>query len=383
MACSRYFNVAFALRRSPIPTRPIATFCKTLGKSVQEGFMKKSALCMAIFLIAMMMLITPFVAAAQGPNVGFMEVQINNGTEPNLTAGIWYPTDAEPSSHSLGLFAQNVALDAPLRGRNLPLVVISHGGGGSYQGHYDTALSLAHAGFVAAAISHAGDTYDDQSKVLQLWRRPAQLRLLVSYMLRNWPQHERLDASRIGAFGFSNGGFTLLVTAGGIPDLNKIGSYCEIHPNHDLCLALTEAKIDPSHLGDHVPPEAWIADRRIKAVVIAAPAFAFTFSKNGLKGIHIPIQLWRAADDHHQPSPYYEEALRWVLPQSVEYHVVVGAGHYDFLPPCSVSLAAVTPLICADPSGFNRARFHEEFNGEIVRFFQTRLELGSEDSTRR
>jgi predicted dienelactone hydrolase len=95
------------------------------------------------------------------------------------------------------------------------LVVLSHGGGGGYASHYDTALALAQAGFVAAAVSHAGDTYDDQSQVLRLWRRPAQLRRLVSYMLDEWPQHDRLDGARVGAFGFSNGGFTVLVAAGG------------------------------------------------------------------------------------------------------------------------------------------------------------------------
>jgi predicted dienelactone hydrolase len=312
-------------------------------------------------------------ANAQSTNVGFEEVQIKNGTESPLTAGIWYPTDAEPSVHPLELFEQTVAVEGPVKGQDLPIIVISHGGGGSYASHYDTALALAHAGFVAAAISHAGDTYDDQSKVLQLWRRPDQLRALVSYMLYDWPQHKRLDANRIGAFGYSNGGFTVLVAAGGIPDLHRIGPYCQAHPGHDLCQALRKAKVDPSHLGDHAAPGAWVADPRIKAVVMAAPAFAFTFLKEGLKNVHVPIQLWRAAEDHHQPNPYYEEMLRQRLPQPPQYHVVPGSGHYDFLPPCSASLADANPHVCADPSGFNRAAFHEEFNSDIVRFFRTTL----------
>jgi predicted dienelactone hydrolase len=207
-------------------------------------------------------------------------------------------------------------VNAPIKGDDLSFVVISHGGGGSYASHYDTALALAHAGFVAAAISHTGDTYDDQSKVLQLWLRPEQLRVLVSYMLLDWPQHERLDGNRIGAFGFSNGGFTVLVAAGGIPDLKKIGPYCRAHPGHDLCETLTRAKVDTSHLDDDVPLCAWSADRRIKAVVMAAPAFAFTFPRDALKNVRIPIQLWRADDDHHQPNPYYEEFLRERLPQA-------------------------------------------------------------------
>ncbi len=313
-------------------------------------------------------------AAAQGSNVGFEEVQIANGTESPLTAGIWYPTDAPPAEHQLGAFTQLVATNAPVAGRKLPLVVLSHGGGGSYQGHYDTALALAHAGFVAAAISHAGDTYDDQSKVLQLWRRPAQLSLLVSYMLHDWSQHDQLDANRVGAFGFSNGGFTVLVTAGGVPVLDRTGIYCKFHPAYDLCRALKEAKVDPYHLGDNAPHDAWVSDPRVKAVVIAAPAFAFAFTRAGLQNVHIPIQLWRAADDRHQPNPDYEEALRQVLPQLPEYHVVPGAGHYDFLPPCSMRMTAVVPSrICDDPSGFDRAKFHEEFNSAIVRFFRTNL----------
>jgi len=80
-----------------------------------------------------------------------------------------------------------------------------------------------------AAASHAGDTFDDQSRVLQLWRRPAQLHQLVDYMLNEWPSHAQLDAARVGAFGFSNGGFTVLVAAGGTPDLSKIAPYCEAH----------------------------------------------------------------------------------------------------------------------------------------------------------
>lgn len=317
--------------------------------------------------------VTTLVSVARGSNVGFTETRIADGADVSLIAGIWYPTDAQSAEHQLGLFTQVVALDAPVAGKNLSLVVLSHGGGGSYQSHYDTALALAHAGFVAAAVNHAGDTYEDQSRVLELWRRPRQLRLLGDYMLLDWPHKDRLDANRVGAFGFSNGGFTVLVTVGGIPDLDVTGKFCQRHPIQDLCLALKHAKVDPHHLGENAPPDAWVSDSRVRAVVVAAPAFAFTFSKAGLRNIHVPIQLWRAADDRHQPNPYYEEALRRNLPRPPEYHVVPGAGHYDFLPPCSRSMAAVVPTICGDPAGFDRASFHSYFNAHVVEFFRAEL----------
>lgn len=79
--------------------------------------------------------------------------------------------------------------------------------GGWYDGHYDTALALGHAGFVVAAVSHTGDTFNDQSRVLQLWHRSTQLHWLVDYMLDEWPSHARLDAARVGAFRFFNVAF--------------------------------------------------------------------------------------------------------------------------------------------------------------------------------
>ena len=173
--------------------------------------------------------------------VGFEVVRVPNGGEPPLAAGVWYPTSAEPRDVALESFTQRVAPSGPVKGRALPLIVISHGGGGSYAGHYDTAIALARAGFIVAAVSHAGDTHDDQSKVLMPWRRPVQLSRLIDFMLKDWQQHADIDPQRIGAFGFSNGGFTVLVEAGGIPELGRIDAYCAANPQHDLCTALAKA----------------------------------------------------------------------------------------------------------------------------------------------
>jgi predicted dienelactone hydrolase len=332
----------------------------------------ETAVKLVAVIVTLFSMLTLVASPARAADVGFQEVKIANGTEPPLTAGIWYPTKAPAMPHSLGDATRTVALDGPLVGRGLALIVMSHGGGGWYDGHYDTALALAHAGFVVAAVSHTGDTFNDQSRVLQLWRRPAQLHRLVDYMLDEWPSHARLDAGRVGAFGFSNGAFTVLVAAGGIPDLSKIAPYCEAHPDHDLCEALKHAGVDP-HLGAEIPASVWIHDSRIKAAVIAAPAFGFTFGRAGLSSVHAPIQLWRAADDRHQPHPYYEESIHANLPQAPDYHVVANAGHYDFLPPCDARLSQRMPDLCNSEPSFDRAAFHEQFNADVVRFFAASL----------
>ena len=136
---------------------------------------------------------------------------------------------------------------------------------------------------------------------------------------------------------------------------------------------LKHAGVDP-HFGPDVPAGAWVHDPRIKAVVIAAPAFGFAFGHAGLSSVRAPIQLWRAADDRHQPHPYYDEAVRADLPRPPEYHVVVNAGHYDFLPPCDARLSRKMPEICTSLPGFDRAAFHEQFNADVVQFFQAMLQ---------
>jgi predicted dienelactone hydrolase len=321
---------------------------------------------MALVSVLLCLLTAAPVLAA---DVGFEKIEIPNGDEPPLTGGIWYPTDTPATPHALGNVTQTVAPDAPVAGERLPLVVISHGGAGWYGSHYDTALALAHAGFVVAALSHAGDAFDDQSHVLQLWRRPAQLHRLVDYLLDSWRGHERLDVNRIGAFGFSNGAFTVLVAAGGVPDLSTIAPFCNEHPDQDLCSALQHAGVD-LRFAANVPASAWVHEPRIKAIVIAAPAFGFAFGRKRLDSVRVPVQLWSAADDRHQPHPDYDEAVRAGLPRPPDYHQIANAGHYDFLPPCDARLARMRPDICKSLPGFDRAAFHEQFNAEIVRFFR-------------
>lgn len=302
--------------------------------------------------------------AASARKVRFEEVRIPNGDEPPLIAGIWYPPP-EPSRSGL-------RGAPPSEARGMPLVVISHGGGGSYAGHEDTAIALVRAGFVTAAVTHAGDSSDDQSKVLMLWRRPAQLSRLIDFVLHDWRGHAVVDADRVGAFGFSNGGFTVLVAAGGIPDLLKIDPYCFAHPTHDLCQALRSANVH-SVAAIVPPPGAWRPDPRIRAVAAAAPAFGFTFDGAGLAEVEVPVQLWRAADDLHQPHPWYEEAIRNALPRAPDYRVVPNASHYAFLPPCSAAKRPSVPEICRDRRGFDRAKFHRRFNAGLIAFFRRTL----------
>lgn len=330
----------------------------------------KLAIVFAVSLLGM------FTAHAEAANVGFTELRIANGAEKPLVAGIWYPTAAAAESQPLGAYTQTVAPDGGVAGERLPLIVISHGTSGSYQNHYDTAIALAKAGFVVAAVSHTGDTYDDQSRAVFVMDRPQQIHRLLDYVLAEWPDHARIDASRIGMFGFSIGGFTALVAVGGVPDLSLTEAHAREHPDYfdaQLVKRSGASAETLAQLRSNLPASTWVHDSRIKAAVVAAPALGYTFGREGLKHVTVPIQLWRAADDHILPNPDYAEAVRIALPSPPEYHVVENADHFDFLAPCSDLLRQFAPAICVSRPGFDRTAFHQTFNDEVVRFFEQTL----------
>lgn len=310
---------------------------------------------------------------AHAAHVGFEALTIANGAEKPLVIGVWYPTDAAASPRPFGAFVQTVALGAAPTGSNLPLIVMSHGTGGSYEEHIDTSLALARAGFVVAAVDHAGDTHDDQSGAVAIWRRTGHIHRLIDYMLAEWPRRAAIDPARIGMFGFSAGGFTTLVIAGAIPDLGQVAPHCQAHPEAFECALVKKSGADVATLLGKLPASAWVHDARVKAAVVAAPALGYAFGREGLKNVRIPIQLWRAEDDHLLPNPYYAEAVRADLPQPPEFHLARNADHFDFLAPCTDILRHVAPVICVSRPGFDREAFHATFDRDVVVFFKAKL----------
>ncbi|RZJ97939.1 MAG: dienelactone hydrolase [Brevundimonas sp.] len=283
------------------------------------------------------------VAVQPADSVTFVRRTVPDGETP-VEIGVWSP--ATPSATPR------------------PLVVISHGNGGDYRGHEDTARALAAAGFVVASLTHTGDNWRDQSGATDVARRPRQLSLLIETIVAGGG----IDPERIGAFGFSAGGFTVLTAAGGEPDLSRVADHCRAHPAFYDCRLIASAGLPASGA-----PTVWTHDLRIRAVVVAAPALGFTFAPDGLKGVTQPVQLWQAEDDRVLPSPAYVEPVREALPTPPEFHFVPGAGHFDFLPPCRPEVLASAPMICVSAPDFDRAAFHERFNAEVVRFFRQTL----------
>ena len=320
-----------------------------------------------LVLAALFLAVTAPAVRARPGQAGFEHQVTQDGTE----VGVWYPASGTPVHQRLGLGAQDVVAGATAPAGRHPLIVISHGTGGDFAGHVDTAVALARAGFIVAALTHPGDNWRDDSRATRIEVRPAALSATITYMLRAWPGHASIDPNRIGAFGFSAGGLTVLAAAGGRPDLARLSGHCRRHPDFFDCTLL---KAQPREAAVPWPD---LRDTRIKAIVVAAPALGFAFDRAGLAEVRVPVQLWRADDDHILPAPLYADAVRASLPRQPEFHAVSGAGHFDFLAPCANP--APVPRLCASAPGFDRATFHALFNQAVVRFFSSKLAVSPTD----
>jgi predicted dienelactone hydrolase len=291
-----------------------------------------------------------------------------SASQPALEVAVWTPCAAPAQNQHIGPYEMQARRDCPTVGANLPLVVISHGHGGSKFGHHDLARTLADAGFVVAAINHPGDTHADMSRaddLAEFVERPVDIARLIDYMLGTWPDAARLDAHAIGFFGFSRGGFTGLVLAGATPDFVHAKITCP-YADERACDRARQDSLQAT----------WLHDARIRAYVIADPFSVFP-TPGTLKDVRAPIQLWASQLGGDGVLPGSVSALADTLPVRPEFHVVPDAGHFAFLAPCPPAMSRAVPDLCVDADAFDRTAFHERMDAAALGFFRKTLGVGT------
>jgi predicted dienelactone hydrolase len=303
---------------------------------------------------------------------GFSLIEVSSDGEPALAGGVWYPCTTPPGKILIGTVTVLGAIDCLVAGHDLPLVVISHGFGGSFVGHRDVAEALADSGFIVAAINHPSDSgrspeRDHKDPLAALTDRPTDIKRLIDFMLGAWPSAAKIDRDRIGFFGFSRGGFTGLALIGGKMNFRDVlPQWC---PGGSTQPGCTEARLHG------IPTQPLVHDPRIKAAVIADPLLGRLFTTEGLRDVHLPVQLWASAFGGDGVTPDDAATVDRNLTAKPELRTVANAGHFAFLPPCSPDQARAHTQICADAEGFDRAVFHVEFDRQVVDFFRAHLVL--------
>jgi predicted dienelactone hydrolase len=314
-----------------------------------------------------------------------------------LPSVIWYPAVASAVEEPqwIGapgqplLSAEQAAHDAPLLSTPLrfPLVLLSHGTGGSALNMAWLGAALAAHGYIAVAVNHPGnngyDGYTPQG-FSTWWERARDLSTVIDHMLTDSIFGARIDPKRIGAAGFSLGGYTMIEIAGGITDPEGFFAFCKTPQADNICKAppefpnlfeqFTDLKNnDPAfqqslrHAGDS------FRDPRIGAVFAIAPALGPAFTPASLDQISIPVEIVAGAADQNVPIASGARYFAAHIP-GAKLTVFPGAvGHYVFLPTCTERGLSVLPLLCADGPGVDRSAIHLRTTEMVLAFFAAHL----------
>jgi predicted dienelactone hydrolase len=325
-------------------------------------------------LASLLAVMWPGLSGAEQTTVGtkrlFFEVA---GTE--IMIRTFYPTEASAELRSFGPWELEFASSAIPKPGTYPLVILSHGLGGNDWNHHLLASELVQAGFVVGALRHPDDWLRLGSEE-HFYLRPEEVRAAVSFLGKGEFLGQHIDSSRLGAFGFSLGGFSVLAAAGGEFDPRNIARHCK-SAAHDpaFCgsgtgdtnlppgLRLRRMFYAPPKIEDRHSPGM---DKLFRAIVLAAPV-GVPFTR--LDEVEAATMLIRAEDDRILEYPYHAEHIHQLLQTPHRYSVAENTHHYAFLSPFPASIADEVGEPAEDPPGFDRAGFLRDTNSGIVEFF--------------
>lgn len=319
--------------------------------------------------------------------LGFREGLLHDETRPDwdgngprpIRWSLWYPAtdnsvEAEIPGRSWFRRAA-VAYDAPIQPTTqpYPLVLLSHGTGGSAAGLEWLARRLVHRGFVALGVNHHGNTGSEAYRAegfACLWERTPDLSFMLDHR-EDWQNDlaGHIDPSRIFAAGFSAGAYTVMLLLGAVAQFSQF-EQSRLKPGGP------RGPREFPDLADHIPSllrtstvfrDSWsrmsrsYRDDRVKAALVYAPGRSVRgFSEESLKAVEAPALILVGDADTTAP---VEECSSWLharLHRSTFRTLEGGLGHYVFLPEGTALGFSFAEHLFTDPASVERAAIHDE-----------------------
>ena len=325
---------------------------------------------LSVFLVA----VSNISAHAQNASfhAGFLSMTVSY--EQLFPMAVWYPTQSIEKPWKVGHYRIEATPNAQMAPGKFPLLLLSHGSGGSEFGHHDWAQFLARHGFIVAAPRHVGDSFDQpdgRGSDIQLIGRLWQVTKALDAVLADHRFAIAIDAGRIGMIGFSAGGYTTLASIGARPDFDLWEAHCKTHPDdREFCPSLLASLFSSA---PRITRPGWKMpnETRIQAAVVMAPV-AILYDAAGLSDVTVPLRVYRAADDHRVRNTWNADMVIAGLPVSPEQMTVPG-DHYVFLAPPSGPHTPKMQALFEDTPGVDRVAIHQQIAEELVDFFNRRL----------
>jgi len=177
------------------------------------------------------LILFPICSFGQNYNIGELTLNFTDSTRNRLVkTELWYPTLDNDSANlkitELPFVLEPTIRDARFMNQRFPLIVLSHGTGGNRFSLAWIAISLVKQGYIVASPDHWGNTFDNKipEYFVRYWERPLDISFIITQILKNENYSKHIDNKKIGAVGFSFGGYTTIALAGAEIDCNLLKS---------------------------------------------------------------------------------------------------------------------------------------------------------------
>ncbi|MEM9708633.1 MAG: hypothetical protein AAF871_07530 [Pseudomonadota bacterium] len=290
---------------------------------------------------------------------------------------IWYPSTSE---HPPTLYANNPVfegveahLDATLSQGQHPVVLFSHGMGGTDRAQAWLASALAQRGVITVSVNHANSTWGDfdMSKGVAHWTRAQDMSAALDALVDMPSFSDGLDTSRIMAAGFSYGGWTALSLGGATGNHDGVVDACMTYTDMEACGLLLSDEVNMQGLD----PEVWnasYADDRVTHVAAIDPGFVWGLESSDIANL-VPETLvigFGRGGERMLATDFDRSGLTALLgDRRIERFDI--AYHFSAMPICTEAGEAILAEenddpVCTDPEGSNREAIHASIIGMIA-----------------
>ena len=324
--------------------------------------------------------------------IGFRQLKLpdDSGTRM-LNLSLWYPSAPSGKTETVGenaaFYGLEVQPDASFLAGSRPLVLLSHGFGGSWRNLNWIAGELVQQGYIVAAPDHAGESFTEENamEIVPLWERPRDISRTLTALLDNDQLAGKIDRARIAVIGHSLGGWTAMELTGARYSADLALKDCNAEKVLPQCKAprllakvgiVNGGKADPRLSMD-------LRDARIRAVIALDAGPAAGFLPETLKRVDVPVLVLAAGVETPEIAAIKadSEYIARNLPKATTvYREIPDASHFSFMQTCKPNgekiveeLSPGEGFVCRDGGGRNRLAIHRQIAEAIVGFLNVEM----------
>jgi len=282
---------------------------------------------------------------------------------------VWYPNVPGGKAE---IYAENSVFkgvqgvkDAAVAPGRFPLVLFSHGMGGTSRAQAWLSSALAERGAIVVSVNHPNTTWGDfnMQEGVKHWTRAQDMTAALDALIEHSDFADHIDERRVMAAGFSYGGWIALSLGGMTANHAGTVSACQERPDMEACQLLLSERVNMQGISTDLWNASY-SDQRVTHVFSIDPGFVWGLEEANLENLVSNMTLVGLGNGMTRMSATDFDASGLAgLMANAQTRQFVPAFHFTAMPLCKPEAEAMLKSenddpVCTDPEGTNRAAVH-------------------------